>query len=440
MRIVDWRDSAVTPSLLQGELPPAHQFDSAVADTVARLVEQVRTRGVSALIDQAREFDGVTGHNLVVSREEREAALASLDGDLRKAIDESIRRVRLASEASLRPPVESTLGPGATVTLRWKPVDRAGVYVPGGKAVYPSSVVMNVVAAQVAGVESIALVSPPQADCGGGVHPTILAVAEILGVDEVYAMGGAGAIAALAYGVDELGLEPVSVITGPGNQYVATAKRLVRGVVGIDSEAGPTEIVIIADKTAPVEWMAADLISQAEHDELAQAILITTDMNYATDVSNAVERFAHHTPNQKRVAESLTGSQSGIFVVGSIDDAVTVSDYIAAEHLEIVTADASALADRIRHAGAIFVGPHTPVSAGDYLAGSNHVLPTGRQARFQSGLSPATFMRSQQVVTYSQQALSEVGPSIITFAEAEHLPAHADAIRVRMEDTGAGGN
>jgi histidinol dehydrogenase len=439
MRIVDWRKSAVTPSLLASELPVSHQFDSTVAENVATLIEQVRRGGVSALFDQAREFDGVTGHNLVVSAADRRAGLASLDEGMRVAIDESIRRVRQASEASLRPPVESILGPGATVMLRWRPVDRAGVYVPGGKAVYPSSVVMNVVAAQVAGVESIALVSPPQADFGGGVHPTILAVAEILGVNEVYAMGGAGAIAALAYGVDTLGLEPVSVITGPGNQYVATAKRLVRGVVGIDSEAGPTEIVIIADASAPVEWMAADLISQAEHDELAQAILITTDMNYATAVSDAVSRLASATANAKRVAESLTGRQSGIFVVGSVDDAVRLSNLIAAEHLEIVTARPDELVDRIRHAGAIFVGPHTPVSAGDYLAGSNHVLPTGRQARFQSGLSPATFMRSQQVVSYSEDALREVGQSIITFAEAEHLPAHADAIRVRMEDTGAGG-
>ena len=310
--------------------------------------------------------------------------------------------------------------------------------MPGGKAVYPSSVVMNVVAAQVAGVSSIALVSPPQKD-SGGIHPTILATAELLGVSEVYAMGGAGAIAALAYGIPELGLEPVSVITGPGNQYVATAKRLVRGDVGIDSEAGPSEIAIIADSSAPVSWMAADLISQAEHDELAQAILITTDADYAAAIIAEVESQAANTPNRERVAQALSGKQSGVYVVADIDQAVVLTNYLAPEHLEIVTADADNVVSRITHAGAIFVGPHTPVSAGDYMAGSNHVLPTGRQARFQSGLSPQSFLRSQQVVHYSGAALGSIGQRIIDFADAEYLPAHADAIRVRMEDTGAGG-
>jgi histidinol dehydrogenase len=255
----------------------------------------------------------------------------------------------------------------------------------------------------------------------------------------VYAMGGAGAIAALAYGVPELGLEPVSVITGPGNRYVATAKRLVRGVVGIDSEAGPTEIVIIADSTAPASWMAADLISQAEHDELAQAILITTDFDYATQVAQEVASQAVTTGNRDRVAAALRGAQSGIYVVAAFDDAVTLSDYLAPEHLEIVTENAAELATRIRHAGAIFVGPHTPVSAGDYLAGSNHVLPTGRSARYQSGLSPLTFLRSQQVIHYSADALRDIGPLVVDFAKAEHLPAHADAVSIRLRDTERGG-
>jgi histidinol dehydrogenase len=297
---------------------------------------------------------------------------------------------------------------------------------------------MNVVAAQVAGVSSIALVSPPQKD-SGGVHPTILATAELLGVTEVYAMGGAGAIAALAYGVPELGLEPVSVITGPGNQYVATAKRLVRGEVGIDSEAGPSEIAIIADSSAPVSWMAADLISQAEHDELAQAILITTDADYAAAVAQEVVSQAATTPNRDRVMQALAGKQSAVYVVSTMDQAIVLTDFLAPEHLEIVTRDAQDLAARITHAGAIFLGPHTPVSAGDYMAGSNHVLPTGRQARFQSGLSPQSFLRSQQVVRYSDKALSSIGQRIIDFAEAENLPAHAEAIRVRMSDTGTGG-
>lgn len=438
MQLVDWRDATLSNAWLADRIPAPHQADAAVEGEVRSLIDDVRERGVAALVDQAKKFDGISDYDPVVSDSSRHAALSSLDPALRDAIDEAIRRVRKASEASIRSDVITELAPGATVTLRWRPVDRAGVYVPGGKAVYPSSVVMNVVAAQVAGVPSIALVSPPQKD-SGGVHPTILATAELLGVSEVYAMGGAGAIAALAYGLPDLGLKPVSVITGPGNQYVATAKRLVRGDVGIDSEAGPSEIAIIADSSAPVSWMAADLISQAEHDELAQAILITTDADYAAAIVGEVVSQAEHTPNRERVLQALSGKQSGVYVVADMDQAVVLTNYLAPEHLEIVTADAEDVAHRITHAGAIFIGPHTPVSAGDYMAGSNHVLPTGRQARFQSGLSPQSFLRSQQVVHYSGAALSSIGQRIIDFADAEYLPAHADAIRVRMEDTGAGG-
>jgi len=438
MQIVDWRDATITNAWLADRIPAPHQADAAVESDVRALIDDVRVRQLAALLDQAKTFDGVSGHDIVVPASARRAALEALDPSLRDAIDESIVRVRKASEAAVREDVVTELASGATVTLRWRPVDRAGVYVPGGKAVYPSSVVMNVVAAQVAGVSSIAVVSPAQKD-SGGVHPTILATAELLGVDEVYAIGGAGAIAALAYGIPELGLEPVSVITGPGNQYVATAKRVVRGQVGIDSEAGPSEIAIIADSSAPVSWMAADLISQAEHDELAQAILITTDSDYATAIVSEVARQAATTPNRERVEQALSGAQSGVYVVADIDQAVVLTNFLAPEHLEIVTGDSKEVAARITHAGAIFLGAHTPVSAGDYMAGSNHVLPTGRQARFQSGLSPQTFLRSQQVVHYSGAALSSIGQKIIDFAEAEYLPAHADAIRVRMEDTGAGG-
>jgi len=438
MQIVDWRDATITNAWLAARIPAPHQADALVESDVRALIDDVRTRGVEALVEQAQKFDGVTGHDLVVPHTARREALETLDSALREAIEESIVRVKKASRAFVSDEVTTELAPGATVTLRWRPVDRAGVYVPGGKAVYPSSVVMNVVAAQVAGVASIALASPAQKD-SGGVHPTILATAELLGVDEVYAMGGAGAIAALAYGVPEVGLEPVAVITGPGNQYVATAKRLVRGQVGIDSEAGPSEIAIIADKSAPVSWMAADLISQAEHDELAQAILITTDADYAAAVVDEVASQVAHTANRERVTQALSGQQSGVFVVADIDQAIVLTNYLAPEHLEIVTAEAKNVAERITHAGAIFLGPHTPVSAGDYLAGSNHVLPTGRQARFQSGLSPQTFLRSQQVVHYSDDALHLIGQKIIDFADAEYLPAHADAIRRRMGDTGTGG-
>jgi histidinol dehydrogenase len=438
MNLFDWRDATITNAWLADRIPAPHQADVTVEAEVRALIDDVRSRGLAALLEQADRFDGVTGHEVVVSASARQAALRALKPALRDAIDESIARVRTASQASIHPDVTTELAPGATVTLRWRPVDRAGVYVPGGKAVYPSSVVMNVVAAQVAGVSSIALVSPPQKD-SGGVHPAILATAELLGVDEVYAMGGAGAIAGLAYGIPELGLEPVSVITGPGNQYVASAKRLVRGEVGIDSEAGPSEIAIIADSSAPVSWMAADLISQAEHDELAQAILITTDADYASAIIEEVASRAANTPNRDRVVQALTGKQSGVYVVADMDQAIALTNYLAPEHLEIVTVDPDGVAARITHAGAIFLGAHTPVSAGDYMAGSNHVLPTGRQARFQSGLSPQSFLRSQQVVHYSDGALSSIGQAIIDFADAEYLPAHADAIRVRMEDTGAGG-
>jgi histidinol dehydrogenase len=438
MHIVDWRDATITNAWLADRIPAPHQADAQVEDDVRALIDDVRTMGVAALKDQAEKFDGVVGHDIVVPASARQAAVSALAPALHDAIDEAISRVRKASQASIREDVTSELSPGATVTLRWRPVDRAGVYVPGGKAVYPSSVIMNVVAAQVAGVSSIALVSPPQKD-SGDVHPTILATAELLGVTEVYAMGGAGAIAALAYGVAELGLEPVSVITGPGNQYVATAKRLVRGDVGIDSEAGPSEIAIIADSSAPVSWMAADLISQAEHDELAQAILITSDANYAAAVAQEVASQVTNTPNRERVMQALTGKQSGVYVVGSMDQAIVLTNFLAPEHLQIVTHDAQELAARITHAGAIFLGAHTPVSAGDYMAGSNHVLPTGRQARFQSGLSPQSFLRSQQVIHYSDTALSSIGQKIIDFAEAEYLPAHAEAIRVRMGDTDSGG-
>jgi histidinol dehydrogenase len=439
MQIVDWRDATITNAWLAPRIPAPHQSDATVESDVRSLIDDVIARGVDALTDQARKFDGVSGYDVVVSESARKAALSALDPALRDAIEEAIARVRKASAASIRNDVTTELAPGAGVTLRWRPVDRAGVYVPGGKAVYPSSVVMNVVAAQVAGVASIALVSPPQQD-SGSVHPTILATAELLGVDEVYAMGGAGAIAALAYGIPELGLEPVAVITGPGNQYVATAKRLVRGRVGIDSEAGPSEIAIIADSSAPVTWMAADLISQAEHDELAQAVLITLDVDYATAVVNEVARQVAKTAHRQRVMEALTGIQSGVYVVADIDQAIVLANFLAPEHLQIVTVGADELAEQITHAGAIFIGAHTPVTAGDYMAGSNHVLPTGRQARFQSGLSPLTFLRSQQVVHYSEPALRSIGQKIIDFADAEYLPAHAEAIRVRMEDTGIGGH
>lgn len=400
---------------------------------VSELIEDVRTRGSQALLEQAERFDGCRPTGIKTPRESLTEALNQLDPELRSSIEIAIDRVRKATAAQVPPPAKTQLSPGAVVTQRWQPVDRAGVYIPGGKAVYPSSVVMNVVAAQVAGVKEIVLVSPPQAEWGAEIHPTILATAELLGVTEVYRVGGAGAIGALAYGVPDAGLEPVSVITGPGNIFVATAKRLVKGVVGIDSEAGPTEIVVIADGTTPADFVASDLVSQAEHDEMAQAVMVTTNADYAQRVVERVEKRASLTAHRDRVNTSLIGPQSAVIVVSSLEDAIAVSDALAPEHLEICTADAEAVSSQISHAGAIFLGSYTPVSAGDYLAGSNHVLPTGGQAKFQSGLSAMTFLRPQQIVEYSREALAEVADDIVRFANAEDLPAHGEAVTARFE-------
>jgi histidinol dehydrogenase len=311
-------------------------------------------------------------------------------------------------------------------------VNRVGLYVPGGKAVYPSSVVMNVVPAQVAGVQSVAIASPAQRDFAGSVHPTILAAAGLLGIEEVYAMGGAGAIGAFAYGVAAIGLDPVDIITGPGNVYVAAAKRLVRGVAGIDSEAGPTEILVIADATADARLVAADLISQAEHDELAAAVLVTNSEEFARSVITEVDRLASRTHHSDRVRTALDGVQSAIVLVRDLDGAAEFSNAYGPEHLEIQTAEPGRVLDRIDNAGAIFVGAFTPVSLGDYLAGSNHVLPTGGQSRFSSGLGAFTFLRPQQVITYSKEALAAVTGKIVALSSAEDLPAHGAAAAARF--------
>ena len=433
LSIIDWRQENLSPEWLSRNVPRVSNAESSVDAAVSALIDEVRTRGSHALLDQAERFDGCRPRGIRTPRERLSQALKELDPKLRSSIEIAIDRVRQASQAQVPPSAETELGPGAVVTQRWQPVDRAGVYIPGGKAVYPSSVVMNVVAAQVAGVGEIVLVSPPQAEWDAEIHPTILATAELLGVTEVYRVGGAGAIGALAYGVPDADLEPVSVITGPGNIFVATAKRLVKGVVGIDSEAGPTEIVVIADGTTPADFVASDLVSQAEHDEMAQAVMVTTDPDYAKRVVAMVEKRASETAHRDRVTTSLSGPQSAVILVGSLTDAIAVSDALAPEHLEICTAEAEKVASQVTHAGAIFLGPYTPVSAGDYLAGSNHVLPTGGQAKFQSGLSAMTFLRPQQIVEYSREALAEVADDIVRFANAEDLPAHGEAVTARFE-------
>lgn len=436
---LDLRDRHLTTSELLGTLPRAEVSVEDAADRVAPILADVRNRGAAALRDYAERFDGVRPEHLRVPAEAFEKALAGLDGDVRLAIEESITRVRAVHSAQRPDDHEVTVAPGAVVRQRWIPVRRVGLYVPGGLAVYPSSVVMNVVAAQEAGVQSVALVSPPQVDQDGLPHPTILAACALLGVDEVYAVGGAQAIGMLAYGaagsepIDGAVLcDPVDIVTGPGNVYVAAAKRLVRAVVGIDAEAGPTEIAVLADSTADAALIASDLISQAEHDEQAGSVLITDSDELANAVDEEIASQAVQTKHADRVRIALSGPQSAIVLVRDLDHGIEVADAYAAEHLEIHTADASDVANRITNAGAIFVGPWSPVPLGDYIAGSNHVLPTGGTARYASGLGVHSFLRAVHVVEYDRDALEAVADQVVAFADAEDLPAHGEAIRVRF--------
>jgi len=434
MQTIDLTD--LQPSRLElARLVPRAQTDVSVASAIsADLIDDVRRRGGEALLDQAERFDGVRPKHVRVHAEEIARAMGKLDPLVRDALEEAIVRVREASKAQLPVPTVTTIAPGAEIIQRWQPISRVGLYVPGGKAVYPSSVVMNVVPAQVAGVASIALVSPPQKQFEGAVHPAILGAAGLLGVDEVYAMGGAGAVGALAYGVADLSLDPVQLITGPGNVYVAAAKRLVRGVTGIDSEAGPTEILIIADATASAPLVAADLISQAEHDELAAAVLVTTSPELADAVRVELDRLAASTHHSDRVREALAGQQSAIVLVSDLTAAAAFSNAYGPEHLSIQTEEPGVVLDLIESAGAIFLGENSPVSLGDYLAGSNHVLPTGGQSRFASGLGAYTFLRPQQVIRYDRAALQEVEQRLVALSRAEDLPAHGDAVSARFAD------
>jgi histidinol dehydrogenase len=414
-------------------LVPRAQTDVSAASAVAeQLIADVRSHGEEAILDQAERLDGVRPKHVRVDVAAVGSAVRQLDPRVRDALEEAISRVRAASEAQLPTAKATTLAPGAEVIQRWTPVNRVGLYVPGGKAVYPSSVVMNVVPAQVAGVSSVALASPPQKEFGGLVHPVILGAAGLLGIDEVYAMGGAGAIGAFAYGVPSLSLDPVQLITGPGNIYVAAAKRLVRGIAGIDTEAGPTEILVIADATADAFLVASDLVSQAEHDELAAAVLVTDSAELADAVQAQLERLVSSTKHSARVREALTGRQSAVVLVDDLEAAAAFSNMYGPEHLEIQTAEPGIVLDQIESAGAIFLGADSPVSLGDYLAGSNHVLPTGGQARFAPGLGAYTFLRPQQVIRYDHAALQAVEKRIVALSTAEDLPGHGDAITARF--------
>ncbi|HEY8591037.1 MAG TPA: histidinol dehydrogenase [Naasia sp.] len=434
MQLVDLRGRRPSRSELLGLVPRPEIDPGRAAEGAAALIAEVVQRGESALLDQAERFDGVRPTAVRVPVADIARAVRGLPAPLREALEEAIDRVRRASAAQVPAGGVTVLADGAEVVQRWRPVGRVGLYVPGGKAVYPSSVVMNVVPAQVAGVGSIALASPAQREFDGAVHPTVLGAAGLLGIEEVYTMGGAGAIGAFAHGVPELGLDPVDLVTGPGNVWVAAAKRLLSGRVGIDSEAGPTEILVVADRTASPRLVAVDLLSQAEHDELAAAILVTDSVELADEVASLLPALVDATPAAERARTSLTGRQSAVILVDDLDAAADVANAYGAEHLELLVADTDGLLDRIDNAGAVFLGPSSPVSLGDYLAGSNHVLPTGGTARFSSGLGAATFLRSQQVIRYTSAALAAVAPLIVALAEEEGLPAHGAAITARLED------
>lgn len=430
LRRIDLR-GATPGSLDYRAVVPRADFDvEAAVPAVHAITEAVRERGVEAILELGARFDGVELDDIRVPEGATQRALAELDPAIRAGLDESIARLRKTSAAELEADVVTDLGPGARVTHRKVAVDRVGLYVPGGLAPLVSSVLMNVVPAQVAGVGSIALASPPQKEFGGSVHPTILAACALLGVDEVYAVGGAQAVAMFAYGTGPC--RKVDLVTGPGNIYVVTAKRLLKGLVGIDSEAGPTEIAILADDSADPAFVAADLISQAEHDPLAAAVLVTPSTTLADDVEAELERQIGATKHTERIRTALTGEQSGVVLVDDLEQGVAVVDAYAAEHLEIQTVDAAAWAARVRNAGAIFVGGFAPVSLGDYCAGSNHVLPTGGCACHSSGLSVRAFTKSVHVVEYDRQGLDDVADHVVTLAEAEDLPGHGAAVKVRF--------
>lgn len=438
MRIIDLRGKRLTRAEMLAAMPRAEMGTDEATELVQPILDDVKARGAAALRDFEEKFDHVRPEHLRVPAEAMTAALEELDPAVRASIEESVRRSRAVAASQVPEDFHTDLAPGARVAERWIPVQRVGLYVPGGKAVYPSSVIMNAVPAQAAGVESLAIATPPKT-ADGLPDKTILATCAILGVDEVYAVGGAQAIAMFAYGAKgtepqdgEVLCEPVDKITGPGNIFVATAKRMVSGIVGIDAVAGPTEIAIIADAGANPEYLAADLIGQAEHDELAGSVLITDSEEIAAETQESLNRRVPRTKHAERVATSLTGRQSGIILTDGLDQSIDAANAYAAEHLEIQTADADAVVKRIRNAGAIFRGPYSPVPLGDYMSGSNHVLPTSGTARFAAGLGVHTFMKPVEVIEYDEEGLKALAARINTFAVSEDLPGHGECVLTRF--------
>jgi len=432
MRTVDLRGRQLDKAGYQALLPRAPLDVAAAMLAVTPILERVKSGKEADLIALAEEFDGVTPPSIRVPQQALDKALAELDPKVRAALELSAQRIRKVHLDQRREEKVTIVSDGATVTERWIPVDRVGLYVPGGRAVYPSSVLMNVIPAQIANVPSIAVASPPQSEFGGLPHPTILAACALLGVSEVYAVGGAQAIALFAYGMAGV-CEKVDLVTGPGNIYVAAAKRALRGNIAIDSEAGPTEIAILADQSAKASDVAADLISQAEHDVIAAAVLVTDSEQLAQSVQSELDKRVANTKHTERITASLSGVQSAIVLVDSLQQGLDVVNAYAAEHLEIQCVDAALVARQIRNAGAVFIGRFTPVSLGDYSAGSNHVLPTGGCACHSSGLSVQTFLRGLHFIEYEKQAFNELVETVVTLAAAEDLPAHGQAMTVRLE-------
>ncbi|QLL23731.1 histidinol dehydrogenase [Actinobacteria bacterium IMCC25003] len=433
IRTVDLRGKSLDKAGYQAELPRA-QLDVAQAMTLIEpILRRVQHGTESDLIALAQEFDGVTPAAIRVPQSALDQALTQLDPVIRSALEESASRIRKVHNHQVRGESRTTVVDGGTVTEKWVPVDRVGLYVPGGRAVYPSSVMMNVIPAQIAQVQSIAVASPPQKEFGGLPHPTILATCALLGITEVYAVGGAQAIALFAYGMKGVA-QKCDLVTGPGNIYVAAAKRALRGIIGIDSEAGPTEIAILADESAIAADVAADLISQAEHDVIAAAVLVTTSTQLSTEVEVELEKRVAATKHSDRIRTALTGIQSAIVLVDSIEQGLDVVNAYAAEHLEIQTKNSARDATQIRNAGAVFIGRFSPVSLGDYSAGSNHVLPTGGCACHSSGLSVQTFLRGLHFIEYDQRAFTDILDTVVTLANSEDLPAHGEAMTARLEN------
>jgi histidinol dehydrogenase len=433
IRTLDLRGQALSKAGYQRAIPRAVLDIATAMRAIEPILERVKNGDEAELLKLAEEFDGVKPDSIRVSQRQLDTALANLDPAVRAALELSISRIRKVHEDQKRTDKSTQVVDGGVVTERWIPVDRVGLYVPGGRAVYPSSVLMNVIPAQIAEVPSIAVASPPQKEFGGLPHPTILAACALLGIKEVYAIGGAQAIALFAFGMEGV-VEKCDLVTGPGNIYVAAAKRALRGVIGIDSEAGPTEIAILADESAIASDVAADLISQAEHDVIAAAVLVTTSNELAAQVVKELEVRVAATKHSARIREALSGVQSAIVLVDSISQGIDVVNAYAAEHLEIQTSSAAADALMIRNAGAVFIGRYSPVSLGDYSAGSNHVLPTGGCACHSSGLSVQTFLRGIHYIEYSKAAFVDLVPTVITLANSEDLPAHGEAMSARLEN------